>query len=152
LGTNSSSSCRRFAADSAEQEAEAGQISARSVEAIDETNLDWVGALHEHNRDGFGRRFGCKRTVCTLQDNDHGHLSANQFGDQRRQPIVSTLCPPVFNRDVLAFDVTDILQASTEIGEVLAVGFERCEVKKPDHRNRRLLRARHNRPRCRPAE
>ena len=29
---------------------------------------------------------------------DHGDLAANQFGRQRRQPIVLTLCPAVFDR------------------------------------------------------
>jgi hypothetical protein len=129
----------------------AGEISARSVEAIDEADLDRVGALHKNNRDRLGCRFGCERTICALQYNDHGYLTANQFGNERREPIVSTLCPPVFNCHVLAFDVTGILQASAKSGEVLAVGFERCEVKKPDHGRRGLLCGRRDRPCCRRA-
>ena len=101
----------------------------------------------------MGRRFRCKRTIRTLQYNDHGYLTADQFGEQRREPIVSTLCPPVLDRQVLAFDVTGFLQASAESGEVLAVGFDRCEMNKPNHRHLRLLRTRHERPRgCRAAE
>src|SRR5262249_28955175 len=104
------------------------------------------------NRERVGRRFRCKRTIRTLQYNDHGYLTADQFGEQRREPIVSTLCPPVLDRQVLAFDVTGFLQASAESGEVLAVGFDRCEMNKPNHRHLRLLRARRQRPCSRAAE
>ena len=69
----------------------------------------WVGALHKNDRDRLGRRFGCKRTICAFQYNDHGYLTANQFGDQCRQPIVSTLCPPVFDLDVTTLDVTSFV-------------------------------------------
>src|SRR5207244_2261635 len=92
-----------------------------------------------------------KRTICALQYNDHGYLTANQFGDQRRQPIVSTLCPPVFDRHVLVLDVTGVTQAAEKSREILAVRFERCEMKKPDHRHRRLLGACNERPRRRRA-
>jgi hypothetical protein len=67
---------------------------------------------------------------------------ANQFGDQGCKLIISTLCPPVFNRHVLTLDVTGISQTLAKSGEVLPVSFERCEVKKSDHRQRRLLRTR----------
>ena len=36
--------------------------------------------------------------------NDHGHLPANQFRRHRRQPIILTLRPAVFDRHVLALD------------------------------------------------
>ena len=100
-------------------EVDAGDISARPVETIDESNPDRVGSLHKNDRDRLGRRFGCKRTMCALQYNDHGYLTANQFGDQYRQLIVSTLCPPVFDRHVLALDVTGLTQASAKRGEIL---------------------------------
>jgi hypothetical protein len=46
---------------------------------------------------------------CVLSSNhDHGYLIANQFGGQCRQLIVSTFCPPVFDRDVFALDVTGL--------------------------------------------
>jgi hypothetical protein len=68
----------------------------------------------------LGGRFGCKRTICALQYNDDGHMQANQFGDQRRQHIVSTLSPPILDRDVLALDVTSISQALAWAGSVNA--------------------------------
>jgi len=49
---------------------------------------------------------------------------ANQFGYQRRQLIISTLCPPVFDRHILILDVTGLLQASAKVSEILAIRFE----------------------------
>src|SRR5262244_3931850 len=56
------------------------------------------------------------------------------------------MCPSVFDRDVLPLDVTGVTQASVKSREKLACQFERCKVEKPDHRHRRLLRARRARP------
>src|SRR5262245_33397286 len=61
------------------------------------------------------------------------------------------MCPPVFDRDVLPLDVTGVTQASVKSREKLACQFERCKVEKPDHRHRRLLRPRRNRPSSRRA-
>src|SRR5262245_24519831 len=107
-------------------EMDAGDISARSVETADEAYPDRVGSLQKNDRDRLGRRFGRKRTLCALKGNDHGYLTANQFGGQRRQLIVFTMCPSVFDRYVPVLDVTSFTQASTEIGEVLTRQFERC--------------------------
>src|SRR5262245_16276245 len=53
------------------------------------------------------------------------------------------MCPPVFDRDVLALDVTGLTQAAVKGREKLAGHFERCKVEKPDHRHFLLLRPRH---------
>ena len=53
------------------QKTNTGEISARSVEAINEADLNRVGTLHKNDRDRLGRRFGCERTLCAFQDNDH---------------------------------------------------------------------------------
>jgi hypothetical protein len=87
-------------------EINAGQISARPIETVDKAYPDWIGSLHKNDRDRLGCRFGCKRTLCALQYNDHGYLIASQFGSKGRQLIVSALCPPVCDGDVLALDVT----------------------------------------------
>jgi len=109
---------------------DAGDISARFAETADEANPDRVGSLQKNDWDRLGRGFGRKRTLCALQGNDHGYLTANQFGGQRRQLIVFTMCPPVFDRYVPFLDVTSFTQASTEIGEILTRQFGRCKVKK----------------------
>src|SRR5262245_22255533 len=115
------------------QEAYASQIFSRPVEAVHKPDLNGIGALHENNRNRLGRCLGCKCAVCALEHNDYRYLTANQFVDQRRQPIISTLSPAVVNDHVLAFDITGLLQTSAEYGEILSVRFNRCEVKKPDH-------------------
>ena len=45
---------------------------------------------------------------------DHGHLTANEVGRQPRQSIVLSVRPAVFDRDVLALDITGLFQAPTE--------------------------------------
>jgi hypothetical protein len=102
-----------------QHEVDAGEISARPVELVNEANPDRVGGLHKNNWDRWGRGLGCKRTLCALQYNNHGYLTANQFGGQCGQLIVSTLCPPVFDRHVPVLDVTGFSQASTKRGEIL---------------------------------
>src|SRR5262249_6469535 len=52
-----------------QEEIDAGEISASSVETVNDADADRVCALHKNDWDRFGRRFGSKRTVCTLQYN-----------------------------------------------------------------------------------
>ena len=62
--------------------------------------------VDENDRDRRCRRLGREhgRRDGTGRD-DHGHLPANQIGRQRRQPIILTVRPAVFDRDVLALDI-----------------------------------------------
>src|SRR5262249_15388496 len=54
---------------------------------------------------------------------------------------------------VSALDIARLLQALTECIQHGPVSVERCAVEKPDHRQRRLLRVRRERPRnCRAAD
>ena len=46
----------------------------------------------------------------------HGHRASNQIGRQGRQPIIMAVCPAIFDRDVLALDKADFLQALAERG------------------------------------
>src|SRR4051812_13838365 len=85
------------------------------------------GGLHKDDRDPLSRSFGCKGTICALQCNDHGYLTANQVGDQRRESIVLTPRPEVVERHVPALDVTGVTQASVKSCENLALAcFGRC--------------------------
>src|SRR5262249_25542333 len=61
------------------------------------------------------------------------------FGNQGRETIVLTISPPIFDRHVPVLDVTGLAQAPAKSCKVLAVCFERCEMKKADHRHRLLL-------------
>ena len=82
---------------------------------------------------------------------DHGDPSANQIGRQRRQPIDLILGPAVFDRHVLALDIAGVLQALAKCAQTVRERVRRCGVEEPDHRHRRLLRARRERPRSRRA-
>src|SRR5262249_46787115 len=63
------------------------------------------------------------------------------------------VCPAVFNRDVLALEVAGLLQATMKSAQTVREFIGRCRVEKPDHRHRRLLRPRRERPHhCRAAE
>ena len=57
---------------------------------------------------------------------DHGDLSANQIGRQRRQPIDLILGPAVFDRHVLALDIAGVLQALAKCAQTLRVPVRRC--------------------------
>src|SRR5262249_27521116 len=56
------------------------------------------------------------------------------------------------DRDVLALDIAAILEATVKSAKTVRVRVRRLAVEKPDHRHRRLLRARRDRPRRRAAE
>src|SRR5262249_14515858 len=97
-------------------------------------------SLGREGRDGaFGR-------------GDHGNLSAHQFTGQRRQPIILTVRPAVFDCDVLALDMARLLQPLSKRAQTLHVVLKRCGAEEADHRKRRLLRARRERPGCHSAE
>jgi hypothetical protein len=54
--------------------------------------------------------------------------------------------PAIFDDQVSAFNVAGLVQTPPEAGQPEGVGFRRREVQIPDHRHRRLLRARRKRP------
>jgi hypothetical protein len=83
---------------------------------------------------------------------DDGNLLVNQFLREYWQPTELVLRPAVFDHDVLALDIASFCQALAKRGQDACV-LARCPgVEKPDHRQRRLLRARCERPRRRTAE
>src|SRR4029077_2943404 len=47
------------------------EVTARSVEAVNEACLDWIGTGHEYNRDGFGCHLRRKR-CWGIEGGDHG--------------------------------------------------------------------------------
>jgi hypothetical protein len=60
-------------------------------------------------------------------------------------------CTPIFNHHILAFDVASFAQALVEGRETESVWFPRPGADLSDHRHRRLLRPRRERPRSRRA-
>ena len=92
---------------------DAGRVATWPGETGDKTKLDRVFADTENDRDRRRRSFGRQRGRVAGRG-DHGHLSANQIGHQRRQAIVLALQPVVLDRHVLAFDVAGFVEAFAE--------------------------------------
>src|SRR5262249_56267567 len=76
--------------------------------------------------------------------NDKGDLLANEIRCERRQTIVLTLCPAVFDRDALAFDIPGFGESLAETDEQRPAVGEGRTAKKANHRH--LLRAHGQRP------
>src|SRR5215831_10475189 len=85
----------------------------------------------------------------TARRGNHSNLAPNQFTRQWRQLIKLILGPAVFDCDILAFTKAAVLKPLTKCAEQMGVRGGRCTVKKSDHRHRRLLRMRRERPRGR---
>jgi hypothetical protein len=76
----------------------------------------------------------------------------DQISHQRRQAIVLALHIMVFDRHVLALDVTGFAKPLAERGHIARCGIGRPGADVPNNRHRRLLRPRHHRPRRRAPE
>src|SRR6516164_11143165 len=87
----------------------------------------------------------------TARRGNHSNLAPNQFTCQWRQLIKLILGPAVFDCDILALTKAAVLKPLTKSAEQMRVRGGRCTVKKSDHRHRRLLRVRRERPRDRRA-
>jgi hypothetical protein len=123
-----------------------GQIAARPREAGNKTKPDRIIGDDENNRDRRGRILGRERGG-TGRCDDHSDPSADQVGRQRRQSIELILGPAVFDRDVLAFDIARFLEALAKPPHEVRGSISRSGIEITDHRHRRLLRARRERPR-----
>src|SRR5262245_25565280 len=127
------------------------EVAARSVEAGNETDLNRIGAGDEDN--GNGARYSLRSYRRLAVRGNNGDLPASQIGCQCWQTIVVTFGPAVFDRHVPTIDIAVFSQALPKRDQEVCILLGRPSVKKPDHRHRRLLRARRHRPRRRrPAE
>src|SRR5262249_48576836 len=119
-------------------------------EAGNKTQLDRVTPGREYDRNRRGRRFGRQRRRCARRRDD-GDVLLNQIGRQRRQPVILVFRPAVLGCHVLTLDIADLLQALAKCAQTFGVVIERSRAEKPNHRYRRLLRARRYWPRHRRA-
>src|SRR5262245_30237404 len=129
-----------------------GDIALGSIEAGDETDFDRVAAGHKHDRSRRGRCLrGLSCGIAAGRDDDV-HPTANQIGRQRRQSMVLTLRPAVLDRYIPTLDKGCFVKASMERGDNACRVAGPPAANEPDHRHRRLLCARRERPRRRAAE
>jgi hypothetical protein len=83
--------------------------------------------------------------------NQYSDASLGEIGRQCRKTIVLTLSPTVFDRDVLALDIPGFAQTFAKRGDKSCRFAWRPAAQIANHRHRRLLRARNERPCCRSA-
>src|SRR5262249_24488348 len=134
-----------------EEQSYSSDIPARPAETGDETILDRVTARCEDDRNCGRRRFGreyARKRACE----HHSHLTANQVGRKLWQSIVLITRPAVLDRYVLTLEIAGVIQALAKRCHHRRVRTWYCAVEEPDHRHRRLLRTRRERPCCHTAD
>src|SRR5262245_46600285 len=112
---------------------------------------DRVSANAKGDRDRRGRSFGRKRRRIANRS-DNADATADEVGHERRQAVVLAAEPAVLDGHVLALYVAGFGEAFTERACMAGGAIERPTADKADHRHRRLLRARRERPASRAAE
>jgi hypothetical protein len=93
----------------------------------------------------FSRSFGGEGRRSRDGD-DHRHLTAYQLSCQRRQSIILAFGKAVFDRNIAPLDVTGFGQALAQYRHYARAWRRKTCAKIADHRHRRLLRARRERP------
>ena len=106
----------------------------------------------EDDRDRRGRGFRRERRRVAALGHDHVDLAGDEVGGQCGQAIKVALGPAVFDRHVLTLDIAGFAQSLAESSELqlnhcVHGGLKRAD--EADHRYRLLLRAGHERIRCR---
>src|SRR5262249_10491485 len=79
-------------------------------------------------------------------------MTVHEVCGQCGKSIVTAFRPAIFDRDILALDGTGFLQTLVERRYEMCIRTGRSAVEIADHRHRRLLRARRERPCSRAAE
>ena len=82
----------------------------------------------------------------TSRRRDYGDSSANQVGGKFRQTVVLAPRPAVFDDDVIALNKARLLQALAKSTQPVRERVWCGGTEEADHRHRRLLRARRERP------
>src|ERR1700738_4618428 len=92
------------------KQADAGGISARTVETGDQAKLDRVAGENEDNRYRRSRRFCCQCRCRPPGRSDDCYVTRNQIGSECRKTVKLALGPTVFDNGVLALDIASFLQ------------------------------------------
>jgi hypothetical protein len=94
------------------QQAHAGEVAARPVQAGDKAELDRVEAHDEHDRNSRGGGLG-RHSRRAIRDN-HADPTLNQIGRQCRQLIILAVRPAKFDGHVPALVITGFAQPVAE--------------------------------------
>jgi hypothetical protein len=117
---------------------------------LHDASRDRVLATCKHNGHGRTRRPRSLRGKGASTCHDEGNLAADKIGGEFRQSVVTVVGPAIFDCQVTTHNET-VLGKTPEQGRHDVLRFAIATyVENADHR-RRLLRARHQRPRRRRA-
>src|SRR6266545_3938449 len=145
-GTSSRRSSSRFAANSALKILIPVRLPPGRARLATRSRLTGSSAMMKDGRDRRACSLGRERRGNSARG-DHVDPSVNQFDRQLRQPIELTFGEPIYDRHVLALDVAGVFETLAECAQKFFHRSGRSGIEKPDHRHRRLLRARRERPR-----
>src|SRR5215813_6923749 len=124
-----------------------GDVAARLDYTFHETKLDGIYFVGEHDRD-CGRRSPCSKChVRAAWCSDDCHSAVKEISHQLRHQLVSSFCPAVFDCDALALRVAGFIQTLPKGSHTIIGGFGGPGADQTNHRLRRLLRPRRERPR-----
>jgi hypothetical protein len=128
----------------------ASRIATRPIETGDQPGSDRIETHSEDDRNRGACRFYTQ--CCNSVRNDHSRPSADEFCRHPWNPIMLIVGPAILDSDVLALDESGLVQALSERTDKRLGAGRRRGAKETDHRHRRLLRLRNERPRGRAAE
>ena len=116
----------------------ARDITPGSTQTRDQSELDWVAASGENNRNR--RSYGLRHEVSggAGRGNDRNSV-ADKIADQCWQVIILALRPTIFDGDILTFDITGFFLALEESTDHGRKTIGRSTIEKSDHWHRRLL-------------
>jgi hypothetical protein len=83
---------------------------------------------------GFGFRHRGAHAGQVATDQHDGDVALDEVGRQRRQPIVLTVGPTIFDRNVSALHIARLPETATESGHWAAPFRRRQAVEHADHR------------------
>src|SRR5215470_1308710 len=121
------------------------------MKARDVAERDRIATDGKHNWDCRSRRPGSDYGGVATGRCEHRDLALKEFGRERRQAIVLTIRKAINNPNILALDITRFSQSGLKSCHHVGRPTARTALEETDHRHRRLLRARRERPRGRSA-
>src|SRR5262249_12630269 len=108
------------------------QVAARSIQARNETKLDRIISCQEHDRNGFGHLLGGKGRRNATGCGNNRERMGDEIGGKRRQAIVMTFRPTIFDGYVSSFDIAWLIEPLTECGHLVRSAVGRCAVEEAD--------------------
>ena len=104
------------------------------IEAGDKAERDWIVAATEDDRNRGRRRLRSDGHIRGSGCNNDAGLLVNQLARQRRQTIVTVLCPAVFDGSISTIDIAGFVQALVHGAKKVRESSGRRAAKKPDNR------------------